>query len=203
MKLSKYLRKIQKNKKGLDPDFTDAIIAILLTAVIFIFAFIFISSNRSGFQKAAEIKSENLEKNYILINYLRTPTEERNINIGEFLGKKTKTELLRAKHGMAGVGTFCGYKTPVASNVVSQIIEDGILIKETESILENVKDWRLNMYVDGTEFCFIREGRGAISSKQDITGETVMILIPSFNKDLEIKIYFKMNIFGFSSLRSL
>ncbi len=201
MKLSNYLRKLEKNKKALDPDFTDAIIAIIFTALIFIFAFIFISGNKSGLQRVAEIESENLEKNYILINYLRTPIEDSSLNIGEFLGKKTKTELLRAKHGMAGIGAFCGYET--LDNTISQKSEDGILIKETENILENVKDWRLNMYIDGNEFCFIRQGKGAISSKQDITGETVMILIPSISKDLEIKIYFKLNIFGFSSLSSL
>lgn len=195
-------RKLARNKKGLDDDLTDIIIAVIFTAMIFIFVFMFFTSTNRIMENSAMEKSQNLEKNYILLNYLRAPLEDEKVTIAEFLGSKSKIELVKGTYGIVGIGAFCGVKD--LSGKVPGPDKDGILVKETRKTFENVKNWRVNMYVNEREFCSISEGKGKNPSEGDITGETVRALIPSMDPDVEsIEIYFKLNIFGFSSLSSI
>ena len=184
MKYSNLFRKIVRNKKGLDPDFTDVIIATIFTAVIFIFAFIFISYTNLSIEKAIEEESNNLEKDYILLNYLRTPIQGKGMNIAEYLGSLDKEKLMSSM----GCDGFCRVKglRPRAG-----CAEDGQLTKETKEILKDIKDWRVEMHMTGGEkFCSIEKGtqqqRGV-----SILGETVKAIIPSNDLSFNIEIYFK------------
>ncbi|MBU4284237.1 MAG: hypothetical protein KJ968_03950, partial [Nanoarchaeota archaeon] len=86
-------RKLARNKKGLDDDLTDILIAVVFTAMIFIFIFIFFTSTNRSMESSAMEKSQNLEKDHTLLNYLRTPMKESKLSIAEYLGSLTKKEL--------------------------------------------------------------------------------------------------------------
>ena len=169
-------RKLVRNKKGLDDDLTDIILAVVFTAIIFIFVFLFFTSTNRSMENSAMEKSKNLENTYVLLNYLRSP-KDGEVNIGEYMGFLKKNELRKK----------CDF-----------------LKEETNKVLENVEDWRAIIYLDEKEFCRIAKGKGRNEESGDITGETVRALIPSIDPDVKsIEIYFKLNVFGFSSLSSI
>ena len=69
--------------------------------------------------------------------------------------------------------------------------EDCQLTKETNEILKDIANWRVEMRIPGEEeFCYINKGiqqeRGA-----PVLGETVKAIIPSNDPDFNIEIYFK------------
>jgi hypothetical protein len=168
--------KILRNKKGLDDDMTDALIAIVFTVIIFIFVFVFLSSNSKGAQNSAIEKTKNLENTYALLNYIRTPFKD-NMNIGEYIGSLEKNQLRD---------------------------ECSFLVDETKTTLKGIEDWRAIIYVDGRETCSSKKGKGVNERGSDIMGETVRLIIPSFHDEINIiEFYFKLNIFGFSGLKSL
>jgi len=185
MKCFKLFRKIARNKKGLDPDLTDSLIAVLFSAMIFIFAFLFLANTTKDIEKAAVAATNNLEKNYILLNYLRTPINEKGMTIAEYLGSLSKKEL---EESMKSTG-FCCVKD--ASPRGSKCTKDGQLTKEANEILKDIANWRVGMLIPGEEeFCYINKGiqqeRGV-----PILGETVKAIIPSNDHNFNIDIYFK------------
>jgi len=196
MKYTTLLRKLAKSKKGFDDDFTDIIIGIIFIAIIFIVVFVYITNTQVRIEKAIEKESNNLEKDYILLNYLRTPIEGEKTTIAEYLGSKEKRELVNSKHGTVGINAFCAIKDVSSSGIIPGPTEDGLLVKETNKIL--------GMYINReNEFCSIEKGRGTKKKSGDITGETAKAVIPSIHQDFNIEIYLKLNIFGFSSLSSI
>ena len=187
MKYSKLFRKIARNKKGLDPDLTDSLIAILFSAMIFIFAFLFLANTNKGIEKSAVESIGNLEKDYILLNYLRTPIQENEITIAEYLGALSVEELK------------------------NECTKNPLLTTKTREILKDVRDWRVEVYTinkNGREsFCYIAKGAktktektedstGVLGFKSselfDIIGETVKTVIPSNNPEFNIEIYLKI-----------
>ena len=187
MKYSKFFRKITRNKKGLDPDLTDSLIAILFSAMIFIFAFLFLANTNKGIEKSAAESIGNLEKDYILLNYLRTPIHGNGITIAEYLGTLSIEELK------------------------NECITNPLLTTETREILKDLRDWRIEMYTiseNGRKsFCYIAKGAktktkkiedspGYLGFKSsdlfDIIGETVKTVIPSNNLRFNIEIRLKI-----------
>jgi len=205
MKYTTLLRKLAKSKKGFDDDFTDIIIGIIFITLIFIVVFVYITNTNIRIEKAIEEESNNLEKDYILLNYLRTPIEGEKTTIAEYLGYKEKRELINSKYGTVGINAFCAVKeSPSSGKIIPGPTEDGLLVKETNKILEDINDWSMSMYINKeNEFCSIEKGRGTNKESVDITGETAKAVIPSIYQDFNIEIYFKLNIFGFSSLSSI
>jgi len=204
MKYKNLFRKLAKSKKGFDDDFTDIIIGIIFIAIIFIVVFVYITNTQIRIEKAIEKESNNLEKDYILLSYLRTPIEGEKTTIAEYLGYKEKRELINSKYGIVGINAFCGVKDMSSSGIIPGLTEDGLLVKETNKILEDINDWSMSMYINKeNEFCSIEKGRGTNKESVEITGETAKAVIPSIYQDFNIEIYFKLNIFGFSSLSSI
>lgn len=184
MKCFKLFRKIARNKKGLDPDLTDSLIAILFSAMIFIFAFLFLANTTKGIEKAAAAETSNLEKNYILLNYLRTPINEKGMTIAEYLGSLDKEKLMSSMD----CDGFCCVEGVRAR---AGCAKDCQLTKETNEILKDIANWRVGMLIPGEEeFCYIAKGvqqqRGV-----PVLGETVKAIIPSNDPDFNIDIYFK------------
>jgi len=185
MKYSKLFRKIVGNKKGLDPDLTDSLIAVLFSAMIFIFAFLFLANTTKDIEKASATATSNLEKDYILLNYLRTPMEGKEITIAEYLGSLSKKEL---EESMNSNG-FCCVKD--ASPRGSKCTEDGQLTKEANEILKDIANWYVGMRIPGEEeFCYINKGIQQ-ERRAPILGETVKAIIPSNDPNFNIEIYFK------------
>lgn len=187
MKYSKLFRKIARDKKGLDPDLTDSLIAILFSAMIFIFAFLFLANTNKGIEKSAVESIGNLEKDYILLNYLRTPVQGNEITIAEYLGALSIEEL---KY---------------------ECTKNPLLTTKTREILKDLRDWQIEMYTtseNGREsFCYIAKGvetktektedsPGILGFKSsdlfDIVGETVKTVIPSNNPEFNIEICIKI-----------
>lgn len=174
-------RKLARNKKGLDDDLTDIIIAVIFTAMIFIFVFMFFTSTNRSMENSAMEKSQNLEKNYILLNYLRTPMKESKMPVAEYLGFSTKKEL----EGSMRLNGIC-YDGKVRSTYV-----EGLLTKETKKILEDIANWRVGMFISGgKEFCYITKGVQQ-QRRVPIPGETVKVTIPSNDLSFNIEMYFK------------
>lgn len=178
-------RKLARNKKGLDDDLTDIIIAVIFTAMIFIFVFMFFTSTNRIMENSAMEKSQNLEKNYILLNYLRAPMKESKLSIAEYLGFSTKKEL----EGSMKSNRFCCDKdTPLR---VYKCTKDGQLTKEANEILKDVANWRVGMFISGgKEFCYITKGVQQ-QRRVPIPGETVKATIPSNDLSFNIEMYFK------------
>jgi len=169
-------RKLARNKKGIDDDLTDIILAVILTTVIFIFVFLFFTSTNRSMENSAMEKSKNLENTYVLLDYLRGP-KDKEVNMGEYMGYIKKS----------GFKQKCNF-----------------LNEETNKVLEDIEDWRAMVYLNGNEFCRFTKGKGRNEESGDIAGETVSALIPSIDPEVEsIEIYFKLNVFGFSSLSSI
>jgi len=178
-------RKLAKSKKGLDDDLTDIILAVIFTAMIFIFIFIFFTNTNRSIENSAMEKSQNLEKDYILLRYLRTPMEESKIPVAEYLGFSTKKEL---EASMRSNGFCCVKDTNLKK---FKCTEDGQLTKEANEILKDVANWRVGMFISKEEeFCYITKGlqqqRGV-----SVLGETVKAIIPSNDPSFNIEMYFK------------
>ena len=167
MKYLKLFGKIVKNKKGLDEDFTDTLVATIFIVLIFIFVFVYIYSSNANIKKISAEKISNLEKDYILLNYLRTPLEEKDVTIADYLGSLNKEEIKK------------------------ECTKKGLLTTETQDILKGITDWRISMYINEEEVCSVAKGEG---TEQFIIGETSAISIPSTDINSNIKIYFKFRI---------
>ena len=179
-------RKLARNKKGIDDDLTDIILAVILTTVIFIFVFLFFTSTNRSMENSAMEKSKNLEKNYILLNYLRTPMEENKIPVAEYLGFSTKKELEKSMK----FNGFCCIDGEGGGDR-AKCIEDGPLTKEANEILKDVVNWRVGMFISkGKEFCYITKGIQQ-QRRVPILGETVKAIIPSNDISFNIEMYFK------------
>ena len=185
MKYTTLLRKLAKSKKGFDDDFTDIIIGIIFIALIFIVVFIYITNTQVRIEEAIEEESNELEKDYILLSYLKTPMKGEDVNIAEYLGSLSKKEL----EGSDKYGGLC-YEGKVRGT-----LKEGLLTKETKEILEGITNWQVEMLISGEgEFCSITK---EIKSQREITreasislGKTVKATIPSNNHDFNIEIYF-------------
>ncbi|MDD5086312.1 MAG: hypothetical protein PHV16_01025 [Candidatus Nanoarchaeia archaeon] len=166
--------KILRNKKGLDDDLTDAFIGIVFTAIIFIFAFIFLAGGSKVTQVSSVQETKNLENTYTLLNYLRAETE-KNVNMGEYIGSLEKNKIRK---------------------------ECSSIESETREILEGIEEWHLTFYtienkVEKETCNFIKfKGLNDESSFQ-IIGDTVSLMVPSIDNNIDgLKFYFKLNIFA-------
>ena len=180
MKYKTLFRKLAKSKKGFDDDFVDIIIGVIFIALIFIVVFIYITNTQVRIAKAIEEESNNLEKDYILLDYLRTPMEESKIPVAEYLGFATKKEL----EGSMEFNGFC-YEGKVHGK-----LKEGLLTKETKEILKDITNWRVGMFIsERKEFCYIakevQKQKGGY-----VIGETVKAIIPSNDPSFNIEMYF-------------
>ncbi len=180
MKYKNLFRKLAKSKKGFDDDFTDIIIGIIFIALIFIVVFVYITNTNIKIEKAIEEENNELEKDFILLNYLRTPMEGKDITIAEYLGSLTKKELEKSME----INGFC-YEANVRG-----ILKEGLLTKETKEILEDIANWRVGMLISGgKEFCYIDKESKKLKGGY-VSGETIKATIPSNDSSFNIEIYF-------------
>jgi len=180
MKYKTLFRKLAKSRKGFDDDLTDIIIGIIFIALIFIVVFAYITNTEIRIEKAIEEESNELEKDYILLNYLRTPMEGSGITIAEYLGSLSRKELEKSME----LNGFC-YEGKVKGT-----LKEGLLTKETKEILQDISKWQVKMLITGgKEFCTITKD---IKKQKEgtVLGETVKTIIPSNDPGFNIEIYF-------------
>lgn len=189
MKYKTLFRKLAKSKKGFDDDLTDIIVGIIFIAIIFIVVFVYITNTEVRIEKAIEEESNELEKDYVLLNYLRTPMEGSDITISEYLGSLSKKELEEGDE----YGGFCCTKGKGGGGR-AECSDDGQLTKEIKEILSGITNWQVKMLIAGEgEFCsiakeFKQQRGGAVVAS--VLRETVKAIIPSNDPDFNIEIYF-------------
>jgi hypothetical protein len=188
MKYKTLFRKLAKSKKGFDDDFTDIIIGIIFIALIFIVVFVYITNTQVRIEEAIEEESNELEKDYVLLNYLRTPMKESKLSIAEYLGFSTEKEL---EGSMKSDGFCCDKDKPIKGY---KCTTDGPLTKEIKEILEGTTNWQVGMLISGKgEFCSItkdvKSQRGG-SDVKAVLRDPVKVTIPSKDNNFDIKIYF-------------
>ncbi|GEM_PF-4668187 len=179
MKHKTLFRRLAKSKKGFD-DLADIVIGLIFIALIFIVVFVYITSTEIRIEKAIKEEQNNLEKDYILLNYLRTPMEGKDISIAEYLGSLSRKEL---EEGMAFNGICYEGKA-------SGVIKEGLVTKETKEILQGISNWQVKMLISGgKEFCSISKD---IKKQKEghASGETARAVIPSNDPGFNIEIYF-------------
>ena len=181
MKYKTLFRKLAKSRKGFDDDLTDIIIGIIFIALIFIVVFAYITNTEIRIEKAIEEESNELEKDYILLNYLRTPMEGSGITIAEYLGSLSRKELEKSME----LNGFC-YEGKVKGT-----LKEGLLTKETKEILQDISKWQVKMLITGgKEFCTITKDITTLRGGY-VPGETVKAIIPSSDPGFNIEVYFK------------
>ena len=167
MRYSNLIRKIAKNKKGFDPDFTDTMIAIIIAAVTFFFVFIYMAFTITDVEKIIMAKNSNVEDNYILLSYLRSPMEKTGITVSEYLGMFDKENL----------------KQKISKYYKEDCLEKSEITLETKDIFKNMDDWMLTLFtvdkLSGEEkICYISDG--------DNTEMPIAAIVPSNDPTINI-----------------
>ncbi len=180
MKYKNLFKKLAKSKKGFDDDLADIIIGSIFIAIIFIVVFVYITNTHVRIEKTIEEESNELEKDYALLNYLRTPMEGSDITIAEYLGSLSRKELEKSME----LNGIC-YEANVRGT-----LKEGLLTKKTKEIFQDISKWQVKMLISGgQEFCSITKD---ISKQKggNVLGETVKAVIPSNDPSFNIEIYF-------------
>jgi len=127
MRYSNLIRKIAKNKKGFDPDFTDIMIAIIIVAVTFFFVFMYMALTSTDTEKIVIAKNGNVKDNYVLLSYLRSPMEKTGITVSEYFGSFDRESL---KKKISGFGK-------------EKCLEGTEIAEETKGIFKGMDNWML------------------------------------------------------------
>ena len=176
MRYKNLFRKIARNKKGFDDDLTDIITGAIFIAIIFIVVFIFIANKGIKTEKATEQEKDELEKGYILLNYLRTPMRETDLTVAEYLASLSKEE----REKSMSINGFCYEGTS----------KEGLLVRETKEIFQGIAKWQVKMLIVGRkEFCSITKDIKTQRGEY-VAGETVKAIIPSNDPEFNIEVYF-------------
>ena len=167
MRYSNLIRKIAKNKKGFDPDFTDITIAVIIAAVTFFFVFIYMAFTSTDVEKIVIAKNGNVEDNYLLLSYLRSPMEKTGITVSEYFGMFDKKNL----------------KQKISKSYKGDCLEGSEITLKTKDIFKNMDDWRLTLFtVDKLLFeekiCYISNG--------DNTEMPIAAIVPSNDPTINI-----------------
>jgi len=161
------MRKLLQSRKGLDEDFTDIIVGSLFVLLIFLFFFFFITRLGVRFQDSIDYSIETLNKNTILLAYLRTPLEQGG-SVATFLGGADSDKVI------------CNEPLP----------------RETKNFLSAIPTWYFN-FEDHCYLEECRNNPSPLSGACQIyppggrsEGETVMTMIPTLYPHILVEVDF-------------